>query len=246
MKKMYYPNGTIITKNEDGSLDFEVPENWVYIGIDIHNQKILPSLNANKINISCNCKTQGGWCNPFFFNGTGGCLGKCQDCRMKTKIINGNIEVLMGGFVNLSIAPYIIENNFNSIPGGNSAILQIPEIQNIISNYIDVIYPNNSMPEFIFNPLRQQIEAPNGHLIGLVNIAGRAIPFILPENIANNFCAETASCNCGCELDSTTVPFKGTFYQCKDTCKGTCTLTVYNVMPFNQIEIKNIANEFYY
>lgn len=244
MSSFWYPEGTQITPNSDGSLTFDAPTGWVYVGIDVNGNPILPALAATKTTVSCDCKSPNSWCNPFWFKGTGGCLGKCADCRMSTKLTDIGTEVQMGGYINTSIPATILGDNYNSVPECNAAILEIPEVQTIITNFVNATYPSGQMPNLIFNLLRQQIEAPSNHLIGLVNIAGRAVPFPLPLALSNGYCGTAASCDCGCDMEEKSIILIGTIYQCKDTCQGKCTMTIYDVAQYDQLEVKNIARAY--
>lgn len=215
---------------------------WMLIVTQLHRK-----MTVATIKISCDCKTESGWCNSFFFKDIGGCLGKCADCRMSTITAGAGVglEASMGGFINLSIPVQLIGDNSHSIPAGNSAILQFQEVQTLIGNYLETLFPGGAIPQLIYNQLREEIEAPDGCLIGLVNIAGRAVPLPIPMATANIYCGLTASCDCNCPLLTSPTPW-GTLYQCKDTCPGKCTLTIKDVMQYGQLEIKNIAQGFLY
>lgn len=248
MSSFWFPVGSTVVCDPNGSLNITAPPGWIYIGIDKDDNPIEPTQLFATIKISCECKSPTGWCNPFYIekSGVGGCMGQCGDCRMSTRVAApvGDIEMKTGGFINLSISPHIIDNNLGSIPAAFNDMMAFSEIHNLVNNYLVSLWNPLPVPILIFNPIRNEIEAPTGNLIGFVNIAGRAFSLPIPDSMSTVYMGVIASCDCNCPLDETPFPYPKV-YQCKDICPGKCTLTIKNIIePGGQIQIVNAAQSF--
>jgi hypothetical protein len=225
----YLPPQAKTTSNPDNSLSITIPPGWNYVGFDTKNAYCL--VNGDSLTVSCSCSSSGS-CNPWARGAKHGCSTEdCTSCSMTASaLVVGNVTTLTsGGFLNLSI-PAAIMTIGQGLPSVFPAMLYSADVQVVISNFLASIYGQNQFPPEAITTDFNSFIAPAGYKIALVNICGRATPFVLPISVlgAASMAGGTGSCSCTsgtCTYDST-LGVKN----CKGDCKGTCSLTV-SIMP---------------
>ena len=244
--KMWIPDGSNIVTTEDGSLEVEAPEGWVYVGEDLdgNTQAVL------KAGCSCDCTSDSGNCMPSVFDGDCSCTAKdgCTSCSLSTgggggfaiKSVANSLglepmrsygEIQNGGYINMKAGIGFAAGN-EELPLVFKAMFDVPAVQDAVARFFDELYPNGIAPEPI--DLGDRFLAPRGYELATVNVFGRSAVVVVPQD-PNNASLEKAvlsggggSCACtqgSCSYDSVSIPFKGTLHYCEGECSGTCTLS---------------------
>ena len=214
----------------DEQLDFTVPENWEYIGYSKDDEFIRSSERAGTI--SCTCNTTGK-CVPFEASAGKhkftGCSGDCTNCTMKQSIAFTTIEfaeMKTGGYLNFTIEPYVVRCN-EKLPAAFKAMYEDSEVLEKIQAFYESVYHGEPVPEY--EEGEEELLAPEGYSVTMVNICGRATPFLVPDNYLepNMVAGKGAKCSCtrgNCKIEKISALI-GSVVFCDGNCSGTCTLT---------------------
>lgn len=245
--ELWVPEGSNFSYPSDGSIEVEPPTGWEYVGLSVGGGSISASGTNAKSKISCTCNSGGGSCSPFAGDFGSGCLlgGSCTSCTAKVELINVGIEVQTGGYINTNIAPAVI-TKLNSVPALFEEMTTLPAVQALVNQFLNSVYPNGNIPDFILDLPKDSFTVPSGNSIALVNIAGRAVPLPVPSSLSYSGGNGKCTCTDGrCNLEEKGGWGLPKVLICRaSACTGTCTLTVSDEMSYGQIQ--NVAMAQFY
>ena len=250
--KMWIPDGSNIVTTEDGSLEVEAPEGWVYVGEDL-NGRTQAALTAS---CSCDCTSSSGSCLPSVFKGDCSCTAKdgCTSCSLSTggggggeiqqafksaasalgiEPLRNFTEIQNGGYINMKAGVSFTDGS-EELPLVFKAMFDVPAVQKALGRFFDELYPHGIAPEPV--DLGDRFLAPRGYELATVNVFGRSAVVVVPQDPGNASLQKAVleseggggSCSCtqgSCSYDSVKIPFKGTLHYCEGDCSGTCTLS---------------------
>ena len=248
--KMWIPEGSNIVTTEDGALEVEAPEGWVYIGEDLEG-KTQALLSAG---CSCSCNSGSGSCLPSVFKGDCTCTAKdgCTGCDLSTgggggteiqqafksaasalgiEPLRDYAEIQNGGYINMKAGVGFADGE-EDLPLVFKAMFEVPAVQKALARFFDELYPNGIAPEPV--DLGDRFLAPRGYELATINVFGRSAVVVVPQDPSNASLEKAVisggggSCACtqgSCTYDSVSIPFKGTLHYCEGDCSGTCTLS---------------------
>ncbi|MCX6148088.1 MAG: hypothetical protein NTW25_12705 [Candidatus Kapabacteria bacterium] len=254
MNNFWFPGNSVITENANGSISIQPSSDWSYVGYDKSGALINSSGSSNLTQISCTCTASSGYCNVVYnpSDKSGGCGGICTKCIMDQKLTGLNIDMGNGGYINMSIQPYLITAG-EVVPQCFKAMFDVPQINTIFNNYMNYLFNGATIPALTVDTTTNLINAPSGCLLGLLNIVGRAVLIPVPLGLASPANSGThADCNCSATgactyKEISRGPFSDPLITCEDGCNGTCTMVLKNINPVsNQVCIKVKSPTFIY
>lgn len=224
----WVPVGATLTE-QGNSLTIKVPPKWSYWGLNASN-KPFEATEGKDITISCDCTGTGGQCMPFYAQGPGGttsgCAGQCNKCSL-TKTGWSLERIISGGFVCIEKGVMFAIVG-EELPPAFDEMLLIPSIKKDLENFKNRFYPNISIPNV--NENNGTFTAPDGFKIAILNVYGRGMMVVIPNNIEGSNGTGSSSCACSggsCIAHKREVWGLGEACWCEGNCSGVCTLTVH-------------------
>ncbi len=242
----WLPENTVVQKATDqfGDTIIEIiaPENYYYLGLSTDSTLIAfaPSGNPNnKVTVTCDC-TDGSdeKCKPIGHGGEITCtiLAGCNSCERKEKTnvaTREEYEILTGGFVDPSAGVSIATTSESDLPYIFESLLMYPKVykeyETFMLNYYD------SLDEIPVPEQSEDVEiAPEGYRFYVLNIYGRALITLLPddpENKAPFISGVKYTCPCNGETGKCKVKNKFGYRYCEkpetNPCSKACnTMTI--------------------
>jgi hypothetical protein len=191
----WYPNGTIITYDNDHEMSVKVPEGWKYVYKELGDGEEIPARmsGGGGGGISCDC-TSGSGCHPFVDirgNGGGGCLVsvECKSCNKSITVsytLDGvlkEFEVSKGGYVNLNQGVTFARLD-QTLPAVFEEMYDIPEVVEGIQEFIDEVQAGSN-PEPLVDGY--YLLAPDGYVFAAINVFGRATTILVSNDVAESY-----------------------------------------------------------
>ena len=227
--RIWIPQNSKIIVNDDKSINIIPPRGYLYVGYD-KNGRLQSSSGGTKV--SCDC-TGSGSCLPFVVSGgggsTGGCQGRCELCLMETSAQKGDIDIAIdrGGYLDLTQNVEFVTGGLQ-LPAAFKAMFDLNEVKQEINNFVKEVYQGLPFPKI--REGKDFFTVPNGYLMAVVNVFGRATTIPVPTialQASGGVGGGTASCSCSegnCSVKSSSIPGVGSATWCEGSCTGTCTL----------------------
>lgn len=227
--RIWIPQNSKIIVNDDKSMSIIPPRGYEYVGYD-KNGKLQRSSGGTKV--TCDC-TGSGSCLPFVVSGgggsTGGCQGSCELCLMETSTQKNNTDIVIetGGYLDLTQNIEFVTDGLQ-LPAAFKAMFDLEEVKQEINNFVKEVYQGLPFPKI--REGKDFFTAPNGYIMAVVNVFGRATTIPVPTialQAARGVGGATASCSCSqgtCTSKSGSIPGVGSATWCEGSCTGTCTL----------------------
>lgn len=210
--------------NTDSSMTIYPPAGYIYVGTDDNgeNQKV-----GGGITVSCSCSKGSGNCLPFVYKDTPGCYADgCSECSMVVGASVGGVDISFasGGFINLTEGVNFVDKGVQ-IPAVFKEMRELPEVDKAFEDFVNKIYKGEPIPVLIKGD--DFIAAPEGYIMAVINIFGRAtvIPVPITEFPEAAIGGGKASCSCtqgDCKAESA---WPAPIDYCEGDCSGTCTLS---------------------
>lgn len=242
----WLPDNTTVQKTTDpqGDTIIEIiaPENYYYLGLSTDSTLITfaaPGNPNNKVTVTCDC-TDGSdeKCKPIGHNGEITCtiLAGCNSCERKEKTnvsTREEFEILTGGFVNPSAGVSLANTTETDLPYIFESLLMYPKIYKEYESFMLKYYENiNDIP--VPGDDGDTEYAPEGYLFFAVNVYGRALITLLPDDAGQKAPSISGTkYTCPCNGDNGKCKVKNTlgYRYCKkpktNPCDKACnTMTV--------------------